>query len=122
MARVSQTTQALPYAGLEPTMAGPTSGSGNGDIVDVGRTFLMVLNGSGGSITVTILTPETVDGDLAITDRVVTVANGAVPALIPLNSVHYKQTATSAGAPADVGRAYVEYSAVTSVTRAVVSL
>lgn len=116
MARVSQTTQVIPNGGLTPTMSAPTSGVGNGDIVDVGRNFLVVLNG-GSSITVTVITPGTVDGDLAIADRVVTVAAGAVPAVIPLDSPNYRQPTGSA----DAGRAYVEYSSATSVTRAVVS-
>lgn len=121
MARVSQVTQPMPLAGLVPVMTAPTASAGNGDIVDVGRNFLMVLNGSGGSINVTVLTPEKVDSDLNIDERIVAVAAGATK-LIPLTSVHYKQTTVSAGAPADVGRAYVEYSAVASVTRAVVGL
>jgi hypothetical protein len=94
----------------------------DGDVVDVGRTFLSVINGGGATITVTVQTPGVVDGDLAITDRVVSVPVGTTPKLIPLNSSNYRQPAT-AGSPAgaDAGKAYVDYSAIASVTRAVVS-
>ena len=44
--------------------------------------------------------------------------------MIPLTSPRYRQTADSvdSGQTGDVGRAYVNYSAVACVTRAVVSL
>jgi len=112
--RVSTTTQLATGAGLLPAHTAPTV---DGDVVDVGNGyFLSVINGSGGSINVTVQTPGVIDGDLAIADRVVAVAVGTTPKLIPLNSTQYKQLSGSA----DVGRAYVDYSAVASVTRAVV--
>lgn len=114
-ARVSVTTQAMALAGLAPSHTAPTV---DGDVVDVGRCFLSVINGGGASIQVTVQTPEVVDGDLTISDRVVTVPVGTTPKLIPLTSVHYKQPVGSA----DAGRAYVDYSSVSSVTRAVISL
>jgi hypothetical protein len=116
--RVSVTSQLLPNSGLVPALTAPTV---DGDVVDVGRAVLWVLNGAGASITVTIVTPGTVDGDLAIADRVVTVPVGTTPTLIPLGSTNYRQTAASASLPADVNRAYVNYSAIASVTRAVVA-
>lgn len=116
MPRVSVTTQLIPFAGLLPTMTAPTASN---DVVDVGRVALHVINGGGSPITVTVVTPGVVDGDLAITDRVVTVPVGTTPTIIPLNSPNYRQTAASADAVTDAGRAYVNYSAVTSVTRAV---
>lgn len=115
MARTDVTTQQLPYAGLQPVHTAPII---DGDIVDVGRCFLSVINGGAGDITVTVQTPETVDGDLAIEDRTVTVPVSTTPTLIPLTSPRYRQPAGST----DAGRAYVDYSSVTSVTRAVVSL
>lgn len=117
MARVDVTTQAMPLAGLVPVLTAPTV---DGDVVDVGRCFLYVAAGAT-AVTVTIETPETVDGDLAITDRVVNVASNAT-AMIPLTSTHYRQLTTTATQTADVGRAYVDYSNETTVTRAVVSL
>jgi hypothetical protein len=116
MARVPVTTQALPNSGLAPAHTAPTV---DGDVVDVGRCFLSVINGGGASINVTVLTPGVVDGDLAVADRVVAVPVGTTPKLIPLTSPNYRQP-SSAGA--DAGRAYVDYSAIASVTRAVVSL
>jgi hypothetical protein len=104
-------------AGLAPVLTAPTV---DNDVVDVGRCFLMVDNASGSSVTVTVVTPETVDG-LAITDRAVAVAAGGIE-LIPLTSTHYRQSAASADVPSDAGRAYVNYSAVASVTRGVISL
>jgi len=121
MTRVSVTTQLIPFAGLLPTMSAPTAGN---DVVDVGRVALHVVNGGGAPITVTIVTPGVVDGDLPITDRAVTVPVGTVPTIIPLSSPNYRQTAASVDVTtpvgADIGRAYVNYSLITSVTRAVV--
>lgn len=112
--RVSQTTQVAPFSGLLASHTAPTV---DGDVVDVASgTFLSVINGGGGSINVTVITPGVVDGDLAVADRVVAVAVGTTPKLIPLNSLQYKQLSGSA----DVGRAYVDYSAIASVTRAVI--
>jgi hypothetical protein len=90
-----------------------------GDVVDVGRVILSVINGGSGPCTVTVQTPGLVDGDLAVADRVVTVPVGTTPTLVPVTSAAYRQP-TSTGA--DSGRAYVDYSPITSVTRAVVSL
>lgn len=120
MARVSVTTQAVPLAGLAPVLTAPTVAN---DVCDVGRVALMVTNGSGSSITVTVVMPALVDGDITVGPRTVTVAASATK-LIPLTSVNYKQTAASvdAGQTADIGRAYVNYSAVASVTRGVVAL
>jgi hypothetical protein len=117
-ARLTPAAQSLVYPGLAATHSAV---SADGDVVDVGRTFLSVINGGGAPINVTIQTPETVDGDLAIAERVVAVPVGTTPKLIPLNSPHYRQTAATAVLPADVGKAYVDYSATASVTRAVVS-
>lgn len=120
MARVNVATQSATLAGLLPNHTAPTV---DNDVVDVGgRVFLSVINGGGAPINVTVNTPEVVDGDLAIADRVVAVPVGTTPKLIPLSSNHYKQTAASAAQAADIGRAYVDYSAVASVTRAVVVL
>lgn len=123
MARAPQATQPMALAGLEADLTSPTV---DGDVVDVGRVFLMVANGGAASATVTVETPETVDGDLAVADRAVTVAAGATK-LIPLTSNHYRQNTTSADATADIGRAYVDYApggsdTVSDITRAVVSL
>lgn len=120
MARVSVATQPVTLAGVAVVLTAPTAAN---DVVDIGRNALRVNNASGASITVTIVVPELVDGDLAVGPRVVTVAAGAAKD-ISLASPHYRQTADSvdSGQTADINRAYVNYSAIASVTRAVVGL
>ncbi|WP_290055662.1 hypothetical protein [Amycolatopsis solani] len=106
----------MPLAGLVANHTGPTV---DGDAVEVGRgVFLSVINGSAAPITVTIQTPDAVDGDLTVADRVVTVPVGTTPKLIPLTSNHYRQPIGDA----NVGKGLVDYSAVASVTRAVVKI
>lgn len=117
-ARLRPASQALVYPGL---VASHTAPSADGDVVDVGRCFLSVINGGGAPINVTIQTPEVIDGDLAVGDRVVAVPVGTTPKLIPLNSVHYKQPSGAGVGGIDAGLAYVDYSATASVTRAVIS-
>ncbi len=114
MARASQTTQKIGLPGLEPVLTAPTA---DGDIADVGPgVFLLVDNGSSSTVTVTVQTPTMIQ-DLALADRTVPVAAGTTR-LVPLTMPEYKQPAASPGA----GRAYVDYSSVTSVTRGVLSL
>lgn len=115
--RATPASQTLAYPGLVPVHSAVTA---DGDVAEVGRTFLSVINGGGAPITVTIQTPGVVDGDLAIADRVIAVPVGTTPKLIPLNSAQYRRTVADAVLPADVGKAYVDYSATASVTRAVV--
>jgi hypothetical protein len=116
MARTDVTPQALTLAGLAPVMTAPAgTGAGSGDVVDYGRNILVVTNDDANPTIVTVETPETVDGDLEIEDRTVSVAAGAT-ALIPLTSTHYRQLSG-----ADAGRVYIDYSNVTAVTRAIVS-
>lgn len=113
MARASVTTQTVPVAGLAVVMAGPPAVSPNGDICDTGdHVTLRVFNGGGAPINVTITGVGTVEGN-TIASRVVAVAAGATTD-IPLPRAAFAQTSG-----ADAGRAYVDYSAVTSVTRAV---
>jgi hypothetical protein len=94
----------------------PTAPDALGDVVDPG-TYLFVDNGSGGSINVTVQTPG-VEGPgvgLAVADNVVAVPAGKF-AVIYLDPSLY-QRPRSAGS--DIGKVYVDYSAVASVTRAV---
>jgi hypothetical protein len=71
---------------------------------------LLVKNGSGSPITVTLVTPGNVDGDLAIADRAVVVAAGVTTG-IPVTD-RYMDPVT--------GLASITYSAVTTVTVAVI--
>lgn len=74
---------------------------------------LLVNNGAGSPITVTMATPGLIDGDLAVADRTVTVAAGAIRG-IPLPDSLYANAA-------DSGLAAWTYSSNTSVTVAVIS-
>lgn len=85
---------------------------GNSFVPRRGRA-LHVKNGSGSTITVTVPTPATADG-LAIPDRTISVAAGAHAVFAPGSSSVtglYAQTA---------GEINVDYSAVTTVTVAVI--
>lgn len=114
MARISVTTQPITVAGLAPALTAPNV---DGDIVDVGRVALYVNNSSGASIDVTIQSPVTVDG-LTVEDPVIAVPAGTVKLIGPLPARVFGRPAGDT----DAGRAYVNYSSQTSVTRAVVSL
>jgi len=115
MARASVTTQTISRTGLTPVMTGPTL---DGDIIDSGAVQLHVLNSSGAPITVTVQSPVTVDG-LAVEDQEITVAAGALKIAGPWPARTFRQDADAVVGP---GRVLVDYSSVTSVTRAVVSL
>lgn len=100
-------TLAIQTIGITGATPAYVSAAGGGDKVVPGQgSFIHVKNGSGGSITVTIATPELVDGDLAVADRAVAVAGGA-EAMISIPGRY--------AAPSD-GLAAVTYSAVTSLT------
>jgi len=113
MARTSVVTQQITRAGLAPVLTEPTV---DGDVIDAGAVFLYVDNASAGAVTVTAVTPVTVDG-LALADSPVSVPAGESRLIGPFPPRTFGQPAGSA----DAGRVYVDYSAQTSVTRAVVS-
>lgn len=99
------TTQNIGNAGITPAYVAAAAG---GDKVVPGEgTYIHVKNGGGSSINVTLATPATVDGSLAVGDRVVAVAAGA-EAKIAVPDTLYRD-------PAD-GLAAITYSAVTTVT------
>lgn len=112
--RTSVTTQTISRAGLNVAMSAP---SVDGDIIDAGAVFLEVLNGSGSPITVTVQTPGTVEG-LAVADLAVTVPAAGNRRIGPFPGV-FKQAPDAVVGP---GQVLVDYSAITSVTRAVVKL
>ena len=113
MARTNVVTQNMALTGLAPALTEPTA---DGDVVDVGRTFLMAVNTGGGAVTVTVQTPGGVE-DLALADRVVSVPAGATR-LIPLTMPAYRQPVGDANA----GRAFVNYSVPADIDRGVISL
>ena len=99
------TTQNIKTAGITPSYV---AASGGGDKCETGEgTFLHVKNGSGGSLTVTLITPSTVDATLVVGDRAVAVGAGA-EAMISVPDTLYRD-------PAD-GLASITYSGVTSLT------
>lgn len=104
------TTHVVPLTGLQldAQLVAATSG---GDTAQTGAAcFLVVKNGDSSSHTVTLATPGTIDGDLTISDRAVTVA-AAKMQLIPLTD-RYRDPAT--------GRAAITYDGVTSVSVGVI--
>ena len=112
MPRSTPATQAATVAGLNPVAF--TAPDALGDVVDPG-TILLVQNDSGGLITVTVQTPGDVNG-LAIAENAVAVAAGAMCA-VRLDAQTYQRP----NGVADAGKVYVDYSAVASVTRAVIA-
>jgi hypothetical protein len=115
MARVSVTTEQIVHAGVLSTLTAPTV---DGDVIDCGRVFLEVDNGSGAAVTVTVRSTASTDG-LDVEDLAVSVAAGATKKIGPFNVSTFGRSSTDG---ADQGRAYVDYSAVASVTRGVFGL
>lgn len=98
-------------SGLAGALITPVTAAGGGDTMVGGQCVQLYVNNGGGSpITVTLVTPETVEGTLAVTDRAISVTNGTFK-LIPVPS-RYNDPAT--------GFASITYSAVTSVTVAAI--
>lgn len=104
------TTHAVPLQGLQLDAQLVAATSGGDDCQTGAGIFLVVKNGDSASHTVTVVTPGTVDGDLAVTDRAVPVAAGKIE-FIPLTAT-YRNPST--------GRANVTYDAVTTVSVAVI--
>lgn len=107
------TTQNIVAAGTAPTFG---AAAGGGDTAQVGTgqdTFLVVKNGGGSSINVTITAPGTNSYGEPNPDPVVAVANGTEK-WIPLRKEYDAGDGT--------GRAAIAYSGVTSVTVAVIRM
>jgi hypothetical protein len=104
MARTALTVQQIVRSGLTPTYS--AANADGHSFPNGGTEYLHVKNGGGGSINVTVQTPNTVDG-LAITDRVVAVPNGGERIIGPFPRATYNQGADEV---------YVDFSGVTSVT------
>jgi hypothetical protein len=95
--------------------APPGAGAGNGDALPAGST-LWVNNASGSSITVTLSIPRTYLG-YAITSPTVTVPATTQMLIGPIPADPFGVTTG-----ADVSRVHVDYSSITSVTRAVLNV
>jgi hypothetical protein len=106
------TTSVVPLQGLQLDAQLVAATSGGDDCQTGAGLFLVVKNADASSHTVTLVTPGTVDGDLAIADRAVVVA-AAKTELIPLTAT-YRNPST--------GRANITYDAVTSVSVAVIRM
>ena len=97
------TTQVVPLTGLDITFEDAASG---GDKCTTGDgVTLLVRNDDSTATTVTLATPEVIDGDLTVSDREVSVAASAIEA-IPVSS-RYRDPAT--------GLASITYSKTTSL-------
>ena len=110
MARTELEVQEIVRAGVEPTYEAANSDGEEFANADSARTFLHVKNGSGGSINVTIVTPNVVDDDLAVGDRVVAVPAGEERMIGEFPPANYNQSDDTVD---------VNFSAVGSVTVAV---
>lgn len=85
-----------------------TAASGGGDTCPTGTGVLLLVRNAGATTpTVTLSTPETVDGDLTVQDRVITIPANATLFAIPVTD-RYRDPTT--------GRASIAYSAVTDLT------
>lgn len=82
--------------------------------INDGKAVLLVRNDSGGAITVTVQTPQIVDGDLAVGERVITVNASTYKAIGFLNPNVYNQASG-----VDAGKVYIDFSAQASITFAV---
>jgi hypothetical protein len=114
MARAELTPQQVTVAGLNPSFAAAVE---DGDVFDPGAVLLWVENASASPVTVTVPTPLTVGG-LAVAE-----AGGSVPAgEFRLFGPFPRSVFGQAVGETDEGKVYVDYSDVTSVTRALIKL
>jgi hypothetical protein len=114
MARADLTAQQVTTAGLNPSFVAAVA---DGDVFDAGRVALWVENGSASTVTITIPTPTTVSG-LAVAEAGGTVPAGGFRLFGPFPRSVFGQPVGDA----DAGRVHVNYSAVTDVTRALITI
>lgn len=113
MARANLVTQEASAVGADLTWTAPDAV--DGAVCDVGRGLvLLVRNLSAGNVTVTLQTPASVEG-LAVAENAFVSNANDISAFKLDNSVYGRPVGG-----ADAGRAYVDFSAVASVTCAVV--
>lgn len=99
------TVATLSRAGVD--IVGVTPAAAGDEFANTGQELVLIYNGSGAPITVTLDIKPTLDGN-AITDRTVTVGAGVTKAIGPFPTGIYNDP--------DTGRAKISTSAQTSVT------
>lgn len=105
MARTALTPTALAATGA--TISAAAANVDGHTIPGTGDVFILVANGSGGSINVTVVTPGTQDG-LAIADQVVAVPAGATKIIGPFPPRSFTDEADNL--------VDIDFSSVTSIT------
>jgi hypothetical protein len=105
-------THVVPQVGLQLDAQLVLATSGGDDCQAGPGVLLVVKNADSASHTVTLVTPQLVDGDLVVADRPVPVAAGKT-GLIPVSNT-YRNPST--------GRASLTYDAVTAVSVAVIRM
>ncbi|MBI1188318.1 MAG: hypothetical protein GC206_13470 [Alphaproteobacteria bacterium] len=110
--------QTLTEAGLEATFASATGGGDTFVNPNDERTFLWIVNGSGGDITVTFnrqptTLPVSGHGNIPLTDRAVVVTAGEERLIGPFPAAMYNNAS---------GAVEVSYSGVTSLTVAAIRM
>lgn len=102
-------TQNITTAGILPTY---TAAAGGGDAMIADSTsFLHVKNGTASPMTVTLVTPATVDTTLTVADRAITVGANSEQMISVPDSLYRDPT---------TGLAAITYSLATSVTVAAI--
>ena len=110
MAYTELTVQTPTIAGVIPADVAATASDGN-RFKNTGNEMLLVRNGGGSTVVVTIPTPQTIVG-LSIQDPTITIATGVNRNIGPFPPSVYNNPAGGT----DPNEVYVEYDQVTSVT------
>ncbi len=99
------TVQTIVVTGLTESLV--AAAGGGDEFVNADDVFIIITNGSGGSITLTIETPAIIEGDLAIAERTISIGAGATKLIGPFDKGVYNDSA---------GKVQLTYSGVTSLT------
>lgn len=109
------TVQAAKRSGNGVDLAGVAAAGGGDSFPTTGKELVVIKNGGGAPITLTVTTPVTCDG-LAVTDLTATIGAGETRLLGPFPPAVYAADGQPGGSVA------LGYSSATSVTVAVVSV
>lgn len=90
-------------------LAGVSAAAGGDSFVNTGKEFVVIKNGDSSPMTLTIVTPATIDGDLAIADRTATIGIGETRMIGPFQPGLYNDTLVAGG------KVSLTYSSVTSL-------